>query len=745
MLDVVSTQFNRFVQFAENAIKNGKKTAIATKGDVAGNTPLEERNIKATDKIDWVSLSFLRGSGAQRVNNEVRELFKQTVYDMFGGEKNVPDSVKSAMLMKDYGCGKPLTARRIIAVKKAIEQLGRINVFSSTSDEGNKLAEMALNAGYKRTDFGKLNTAANIYAKETDCTPQQALVEMLTAGTDANNLFIKSGDDFQGGLDAWKPDAQDLKLVRNGGSQAAVRNLADVAGRIADKYRHLLDGVGESFDRLNPPDGFKNEFAKLCSKCNEIAETMDNLASQLREGALTDRKTILETLFRQKGFLELANMLPNVFRTIKNADNKELQDAFKTILKPIVTDANSAYDKLGGAYKIAVAKDLAPSAADKLREAAEKAKANKGQNVSIPNKVFDDLAIFLSSDPFGRMDMLDNFCTSLAANGDAKMRFSEAQKQEIKDLFQKVHGTGLKCDIACERFIDEMESAFYAEAITKPEVTSLPMSRPDSVVAFLKANPDMIKLTDISLRLNGEKEVNLVKNRLKEIMLEEIADISKNKNPGEQKSLVTGVLPQTVREYSRGYVKFNGNEIPPQFDVDKGKNLMANTPDRRGFVDFLETKFDDNHKKMRQLVSVSCGMAAGLGGAIEGLIHQTHDKPGDRQLVGGITHTEALKYGVGAQGYRDSRDSSNITIDDNGDVTITRTIYVHTRLTQMQDQNGQSYGLKHLNDKTTPDIAQLKIISTMKIKNMSDAELGEGKFPDFDIVSIEQEQVKLKD
>ena len=42
---------------------------------------------------------------------------------MFGGEANVPKSVKSAMRLQDYDQGKPLTARRIIAVRDAILQV----------------------------------------------------------------------------------------------------------------------------------------------------------------------------------------------------------------------------------------------------------------------------------------------------------------------------------------------------------------------------------------------------------------------------------------------------------------------------------------------------------------------------------------------------------------------------------------------------------------------------------------------
>ena len=149
MINAVNEQFSRFVSFAQERVQAGKEKAIATKGDVMahGGTTLEERKITVTDKIDWVSLSIFRGGGAKRANNEVREMFRKAVADMFGGENNIPDKVKEAMLMKDYGCGKPLTARRILAVRDAIENLNRGNAFDKTNDPEGKLADKAFAAG----------------------------------------------------------------------------------------------------------------------------------------------------------------------------------------------------------------------------------------------------------------------------------------------------------------------------------------------------------------------------------------------------------------------------------------------------------------------------------------------------------------------------------------------------------------------------------------------------------------------
>ena len=131
MINAVNEQFSRFVSFAEGRMAAGKDKAIASKGDIGkgGGHALEERKIKVSHRFDWVSLSIFRWKGARSDNNAVRDIFKKCVADMFGGEKNIPESVSTAMLMKDYGCGKPLTARRIIAVRDALANLERENVF----------------------------------------------------------------------------------------------------------------------------------------------------------------------------------------------------------------------------------------------------------------------------------------------------------------------------------------------------------------------------------------------------------------------------------------------------------------------------------------------------------------------------------------------------------------------------------------------------------------------------------------
>ena len=55
-----------------------------------------------------------------------------------GGKAKIPASVRKAMLLGDYGHGKPLTARRIIAVKKAIDADGTTRATSQRSSTSSR-------------------------------------------------------------------------------------------------------------------------------------------------------------------------------------------------------------------------------------------------------------------------------------------------------------------------------------------------------------------------------------------------------------------------------------------------------------------------------------------------------------------------------------------------------------------------------------------------------------------------------
>ena len=108
--------FKAFTDFATQA-KSGSTIA-----QVGGTGPLAGRTIVAKTSFDFIG-NVGRRQESRDVNNAVRDLFKQAIEDMFGGVDKIPASVKDAMKLEDFGKGKPLTARRILAVKTAVDQV----------------------------------------------------------------------------------------------------------------------------------------------------------------------------------------------------------------------------------------------------------------------------------------------------------------------------------------------------------------------------------------------------------------------------------------------------------------------------------------------------------------------------------------------------------------------------------------------------------------------------------------------
>ena len=121
-IDLNNAQFGQFVRFAEQQANPVNSEAIACLA--GGEDALAGRTIAAstTDRVRGWFTWRNHTADEKAMNNEVRALFRDAVYAMFGGAANLPESVKTQMRMTDYNCGKPLTARRIIAVRDAILQ-----------------------------------------------------------------------------------------------------------------------------------------------------------------------------------------------------------------------------------------------------------------------------------------------------------------------------------------------------------------------------------------------------------------------------------------------------------------------------------------------------------------------------------------------------------------------------------------------------------------------------------------------
>ena len=119
--------FKSFVDFAQERIDANQAKAVADASvKQLGNRKVLAITYSRTDEVH----KWLRTNDEYFVNDHTRKIFKQAIANMFGGEDRIPDSVKTAMLMDDYNCGKPLTARRIMAVKVAIDADGTAKALS---------------------------------------------------------------------------------------------------------------------------------------------------------------------------------------------------------------------------------------------------------------------------------------------------------------------------------------------------------------------------------------------------------------------------------------------------------------------------------------------------------------------------------------------------------------------------------------------------------------------------------------
>ena len=116
----VSQQYDRFVEFASQRNDARNQETIARATHLVDGNILKGRTIDVADDGDKIR-KIKRSDALQRENDITRKLFRQAIIDIFGGEDKIPQSVKDAMRLKDYGQGKPLTVRRIMAVKAAVD------------------------------------------------------------------------------------------------------------------------------------------------------------------------------------------------------------------------------------------------------------------------------------------------------------------------------------------------------------------------------------------------------------------------------------------------------------------------------------------------------------------------------------------------------------------------------------------------------------------------------------------------
>ena len=172
-----------------------------------------------------------RSQDKKELNNATRDLFKQAVIDIFGTSINdVPKSVRSAMeLGKFDGVGRPLTARRILAVNKAIDAELKA-VAKSLGITGGSAAEILAAVASRNSDIlESANPAATFKAR----AKQNATACVATSIASEASKAAKGQ-----GSNTFQADLERGMAITVGGKRVQSRD-ADVA---RDKVVQMLTG-----------------------------------------------------------------------------------------------------------------------------------------------------------------------------------------------------------------------------------------------------------------------------------------------------------------------------------------------------------------------------------------------------------------------------------------------------------------------------------------------------------------------
>jgi hypothetical protein len=221
-------QFNSFLRFAQESQAAGKETAIARRGNIYN--PFFASTVVAAEK-DGVGgfAALFRSSSSKKENDVSRELFRESVADIFGGEARIPDSVKAAMKLDDYGSGKPLTARRILAVKAAIDAAAeRASTIYDTAraNAGNTY----LHAG----EEGRALVDARIREAVMSCGGDHDVEDILAASADrillGGDYGLRSSADIAKRLADLRADFEELRRVAKGDPALLAAGKAFLAG-----------------------------------------------------------------------------------------------------------------------------------------------------------------------------------------------------------------------------------------------------------------------------------------------------------------------------------------------------------------------------------------------------------------------------------------------------------------------------------------------------------------------------------
>ena len=213
-IDINNANFKIFTDFAATA-KQSARAQLDSKIELNG----EMRTVKPAGGLDFIG-NVGRLSKHKEAHDTVRNLFRETVTGMFGGEERIPENVLKAMKLEDYGKGKPLTARRITAVKNAIVSFAEAakadgdkaigKLFGSRPFFNEMPEEQAVSL--KQTIREIFDTCESADARDVLC---ESIVSICVRGDDS----LRSEAEIKAKADAIKANFREIRTAAKGNRQ----------------------------------------------------------------------------------------------------------------------------------------------------------------------------------------------------------------------------------------------------------------------------------------------------------------------------------------------------------------------------------------------------------------------------------------------------------------------------------------------------------------------------------------------
>ncbi len=471
--DAYSAQFSQFVKFAEDQTHATTSKAIA-RIDQSGGT-LATRTISAAtdDKV----YAIRRSASAKTANDSTRKIFKKAVADMLGGESRIPESVRKAMEMKDYGVGKPLTARRIMAVKTAIDsyhEFGAVDVFANRA-----FADRATQLGYTAAELPKISRAVNLLLFATPgLTVDQAVDQVMTPGSKANRLMGYGGR-FMETPHAF---AQGLKLIDDFATW-----FSDLASQTKiGGHRNSPTAINTRCNLGNSPEGLE------CFVFEELASNRSLSLSGSPEDVFGMNNPATRFFIR-----DLARS--NAFSFLQMSDEK--RSVFFRCTELLLPQANSRKEALG----IARASDLVVARVFCHFDELEKL-LSKGQLSleTLWNTCFTDIARTVPDKPAIVIGDFD-----IAFVGQKEAYAEKMSGRPLNDPHNTL-GSSIMTTIAAytdQGYTLDEASGFYERRETPP-VSSLRVNCSTSLGNILNPSSGLQNVSDDFLRADGYHMAN---------------------------------------------------------------------------------------------------------------------------------------------------------------------------------------------------------------------------------------------